>query len=116
VSDESGVQQVYVQSFPALGAKWQVSSAGGTQPRWARDGKEIYYLAPDGKLMAATVTAGETFEVRGTEALFATTLYAAALRQTYAVAPDGRFLLNARVSTSNAPLTVVLNWPALLKK
>jgi Tol biopolymer transport system component len=116
VSDESGSPQVYVQSFPALGAKSQISNAGGTQPRWARDGKELYYLAPDGKLMAAAVSAEGTFEVRGTEALFATTLDTTASRQTYAVAPDGRFLLNARVSTSNAPLTLVLNWPALLKK
>jgi serine/threonine protein kinase/Tol biopolymer transport system component len=116
VSDESGSPQVYVRSFPALGAKSQVSSAGGIQPRWARDGKEVYYLAPDGKLMAAAVSTEGTFEVRGTEALFATTLDTTAPRQTYAVAPDGRFLLNARVSTSNAPLTLVLNWPALLKK
>jgi Tol biopolymer transport system component len=116
VSDESGSPQVYVQSFPALGAKSQISNAGGMQPRWARDGKELYYLAPDGKLMAAAVSAEGTFEVRGTEALFATTLDTTAPRQTYAVAPDGRFLLNARVSTSNAPLTLVLNWPALLKK
>jgi serine/threonine protein kinase/Tol biopolymer transport system component len=116
VSDESGSPQIYVQSFPALGAKLQVSSAGGMQPRWARDGKELYYLAPDGKLMAAAVSTEGTFEVRGTEALFATTLDTTATRQTYAVAPDGRFLLNAHVSTSSAPLTLVLNWPALLKK
>jgi serine/threonine protein kinase/Tol biopolymer transport system component len=116
VSDESGMSQVYVQSFPERGGKWQVSSAGGTQPRWARDGKELYFLAPDRKLMAAAVAESDGFEVRGVEPLFATTLDLSALRQTYAVAPDGRFLLNAPVSTSSAPLIVVLNWPALLKK
>ena len=116
VSDESGVSQIYVQSFPEHGGKWQVSGNGGTQPRWARDGKELYFLAPDRKLMAATVAAGDGFEVRGIEPLFATTLDPGAQRQTYAVAPDGRFLLNVPVATSSAPLVVVLNWPALLKK
>jgi Tol biopolymer transport system component len=116
VSDESGVPQIYVQSFPGLSGKWQVSNAGGTQPRWAHDGTELYYLAPDRKLMAVSVTTGDTFEVRGTEALFATSLDVGDQRQTYSVAPDGRFLLNVPVGTSTAPLTVVLNWPALLKK
>ncbi len=116
VSDESGLPQVFVQSFPERGGKWQVSADGGTQPRWSRDGKEIYFLAPDRKLMAATVAASDGFEVRGIEPLFATTLDVGADRQTYAVAPDGRFLLKVPLATSSAPLIVVLNWTALLKK
>ena len=62
VSDESGSLQVYVQSFPTLTGKWQISTDGGTQPRWSRDGTELFYLAPDRKLMAVTVTTADTFE------------------------------------------------------
>jgi Tol biopolymer transport system component/predicted Ser/Thr protein kinase len=116
VSTESGAPQIYVQSFPERGGKWQVSAAGGTQPRWARDGKELYFLAPDRRLMAVAVAASDGFEVRGIEPLFATTLDVGAPRQMYAVAADGRFLLNAPVATSSAPLVVVLNWTTRLKK
>jgi serine/threonine protein kinase len=116
VSDESGMSQVYVESFPDSAGKVPVSAGGGTQPRWSRDGKELYFLAPDRKLMAAKIAASDVLEVHGVEPLFETTLDLSAQRQTYAVAPDGRFLLNVPVSTSGAPLVVVLNWTALLKK
>ena len=120
VSDESGAPQVYVQSFPALAEKRQVSISGGTQPRWRRDGRELFYLAPDRKLMAVTVKAG----AKGTgmyaevpRTLFETALDSAALRQTYSVAADGqRFLLNSPVDTAAPPMTIVLNWPLLLKR
>jgi Tol biopolymer transport system component len=120
VSDESGAPEVYVQSFPALAEKRQVSISGGTQPRWRRDGRELFYLAPDRKLMAVTVKAG----AKGTgmyaevpRTLFETALDSAALRQTYSVAADGqRFLLNSPVDTAAPPMTIVLNWPLLLKR
>src|SRR5262249_13050531 len=57
VSNESGPYQVYIQSFPTSGGKWQVSIGGGAQPQWRRDGKELFYLAPDRKLMAVELTA-----------------------------------------------------------
>jgi Tol biopolymer transport system component/predicted Ser/Thr protein kinase len=115
VSDESGSPQVYVQSFPTLTGKWQVSTDGGTQPKWRRDGKELFYLARDRKLMAVTIKAGGTFEADAPRPLFETRLEVGDLRQTYAVSADGnRFLLNAPIETSAPPLTVVLNWPALL--
>jgi len=117
VSDESGAPQVYVQSFPTLGGQRQVSAAGGTQPRWRRDGKELFYLAPDRKLMAVTVRTGATFDADAPRALFQTALDLNEVRQTYDVAPDGqRFLLNTRVDEGAPPITVVLNWLALLKK
>jgi eukaryotic-like serine/threonine-protein kinase len=117
VSDESGSQQVYVQSFPTLGGQRQISREGGTQPRWRRDGTELYYLAPDGKLMAVTVKTGATFEADAPRTLFQTELNVGALRQSYAVSADGqRFLLNTSLEASSPPMTVVLNWPALLKK
>ena len=54
-SNESGRYEIYVRGFPQTGGKWLVSVAGGTQPRWRRDGREIYYVAPDNKLMAVEV-------------------------------------------------------------
>jgi eukaryotic-like serine/threonine-protein kinase len=117
VSDESGSQQVYVQSFPTLGGQRQISREGGNQPRWRRDGKELFYLAPDRKLMAVTVKTGATFEADAPRTLFQTELDVTALRQSYAVSADGqRFLLNTSAEAGSPPLTVVLNWPALLKK
>ena len=117
VSDESGGPQVYVQSFPTLTGKVQISAAGGTQPRWNHNGKELFYLARDRKLIAVAVKTGPTFEVSAPHALFGTSLNADALRQTYSVSSDGqRFLLNTPLDTASSPLTVVLNWPGLLKK
>jgi Tol biopolymer transport system component len=117
VSDESGSQQVYVQSFPTLGGQRQISTEGGTQPRWRRDGKELFYLAPDRKLMAVPVKTGATFESDAPRALFQTALNVTELRQSYAVSADGqRFLLNAPLETESPPMTVVLNWTGLLKR
>lgn len=114
-SDESGRKEIYVQSFPGPGGKWQVSASGGEQPRWRRDGRELYYVGPDGLLMAASIAAaagGPALEVDAPVALFATCLAPAlAFKQEYAVAADGRFLLNALVGdTTPAPITLILNW------
>jgi eukaryotic-like serine/threonine-protein kinase len=115
VSEESGVSQVYVQAFPMQSGKVAVSTAGGVQPRWRPDGKELFYLAPDRKLMAVTVKANTTFEVDTPRPLFQTTLDLTAFRQTYEVSADGsRFLLNTPIERVAQPLTVVLNWPALM--
>jgi Tol biopolymer transport system component len=117
VSDESGGPQIYVQSFPMQTGKWQISTDGGTQPRWRRDGKELFYLGPDQKLMAVTAKSGNTFETEAPRMLFQTALNVTDPRQTYAVAADGqRFLLNTPVETASPPMTIVLNWQALLKK
>jgi Tol biopolymer transport system component len=117
VSDESGSLQIYVQSFPELTGKWQISTDGGSQPRWRRDGKELFYVSPDRKLMAVIVKSGATFEAEGSRALFETTLPAVANRQTYSVSADGqRFLLNAPLETESQPMTIVLNWTGLLKR
>jgi Tol biopolymer transport system component len=121
-SNESGAYQVYVQSFPAAGGKWQVSANGGVQPRWRHDGKELFYLAPDNKLMSVAVRAGATFEAGTPQALFQTRTYGlapnSAYSQQYDVTANGqRFLLNLDMSDVTAtPLTVVLNWTAGRKK
>src|SRR5262249_6998124 len=70
VSDESGRNEVYVQSFPRGGGKRLVSTGGGSSPRWRRDGRELFYYAGDGKLMAAPVRSGESFEIGSVVSLF----------------------------------------------
>src|SRR5262249_35083715 len=72
VSDESGRSEVYVQTFPLSTAKWQVSAEGGSQPLWRRDGKEMFYIAPDGQLMAVPVSTGVAFEAGTPKPLFRT--------------------------------------------
>jgi eukaryotic-like serine/threonine-protein kinase len=118
-SDESGQFEVYVQSFPGGGGKRQVSTNGGNYPRWRRNGRELFYYAGDGKLMAVPVRSSESFEVGATVSLFE--FRAGSLTVTlapYAVTADGeRFLINAVVEMEqNAPLTVVTNWAAEVKK
>jgi Tol biopolymer transport system component len=117
-SEESGQWQVYVISFPTGEQKRQISINGGTQPRWRQDGKELYYLAPDGKMMAVDVT---TFSGIGSgipRALFDTGLVVEPTLDQYAVTPDGqRFLLLKPVAgAAPTPITVVVNWAASLQK
>jgi hypothetical protein len=119
VSDASGRNEVYVQSFPGGGGKRKVSTGGGNSPRWRRDGRELFYYAGDGKLMATPVRSGESFEVGAPVSLFEFRAGNVLLNGTpYAVTADGQcFLINAVVETEpNAPLTVVVNWAAGVKK
>lgn len=120
VSDESGRAEVYVQTFPVSGGKWQISSSGGDQPAWRRDGKELFYLAADKKIMAVGVKAGSTFESEAPRPLIQTRVRDNTLtgdRNSYAVTSDGqRFLVVTPVSNSSpSPITVVLNWHSDLK-
>jgi Tol biopolymer transport system component len=71
-SDETGRSEIYVQPVPPSGAKWQISSTGGTQPSWRRDGKELFYLAADRNLMAAAIASGATLQAGVPKALFET--------------------------------------------
>ena len=119
-SDETGRFEVYVRSFPDGGGKRQVSTGGGSAPRWRRDGRELFYYAGDGKLMVAPVISGESFDTGAASPLFefraGTILFT--FLPPYAVTADGqRFLINTVVETEpNAPLTVVTNWTAGVKK
>jgi serine/threonine protein kinase len=123
-SDESGKDEVYVAPFPGPGGKRQISTAGGTFPRWRRDGKEIFYLSPDNKLMAAEVNGqGTTLQVGAARVLFdarpgALTLTPLTFGYQYDVTADGqRFLVNTLVEQkASSPITVVINWTAGLKK
>ena len=117
-SNESGRSEVYVQSFPPSGGKWQVSTGGGAQPHWRRDGKELFYVAADRKLMAVDVKFGSTFETSAPKALFQTQVVRYEAPNRYVVIGDGRrFLVNSPVEeVSQTPITVVLNWNAALKR
>jgi Tol biopolymer transport system component len=117
-STESGSPEVYVRKFPAAGGERQISTRGGAQPRWRRDGKELFYLAPDGKLMAVAVNAGTAgIETSPPRELFNTGIAGSFLerRNQYVVTRDGqRFLVNISAEDeSSAPITVVMNWDAV---
>jgi eukaryotic-like serine/threonine-protein kinase len=119
-SDESGRDEVYVQSFPVAGNKVLISTEGGTQPRWRRDGKELFYLAADGKLMALEVKGGSTLKAGVPKALPLKAGLAELHREgrRYAVAADGqRFLIHAATKTATPDvIDVVLNWTTGLKR
>jgi Tol biopolymer transport system component len=112
-SNESGRPEVYVQTFPAGGGKWQVSTSGGLLPQWQGDGRELFYMSTDRKLMAVDVKRGATFEAGLPKALFDL----AAVRgyvNDYAAATDGRRFLLLRTLQASAPepFSVVVNWTA----
>jgi Tol biopolymer transport system component len=111
-SDESGRNEIQVQRFPSDAAKWQVSTTGGSLARWRSDGRELFYMSADGVLMSVGVTAA------GRDARFGPPTPLASIPRNFDVAPDGqRFLGLAPVEEREAsPVTVIANWPALLRK
>ena len=117
-STDSGRMEVYLQNFPTPSGRWQVSTDGGLQPKWRPDGKELYYLGLDSRLMAVPVTLGALAEVGKPVQLFPTRVEPATglVWHQYDVTRDGqRFLINTPEIIRSA-VTVVLNWPALLKQ
>jgi eukaryotic-like serine/threonine-protein kinase len=126
VTDDAGPNQIkiYVQPFPSGGGKFQISGiAGGTHPRWRRDGKEIFYLASDGKLMAVDVRTTPAFEAGQPKALFDSRLIALGLNSgiRYVTSADGmRFLINGppanATAATEAGITVVVNWQAAVAR
>jgi eukaryotic-like serine/threonine-protein kinase len=120
-SNESGGWDVYIRRFPGPGGHSQVSTGGGISPRWRHDGKELYYIGLDSRLMAAPITkAGATLGAGTPVALFQTRIVGgstlSSLRPQYDVAPDGRFLINTTIEdTAISPTTLVLNWKPPVK-
>jgi eukaryotic-like serine/threonine-protein kinase len=114
--EESGQPQVYVVPFPGPGGKWQVSSVGGAYPKWRGDGRELFYLAPDGSMMAVTVDGTTSaFRAEAPRALFRVPV-ASLIGYQYAVTKDGqRFLVNTAIPAP-IPVTVVTDWTSTLKK
>jgi eukaryotic-like serine/threonine-protein kinase len=123
-SDESGRYEIYVRRFspdsPAegtdTGGKWQVSYSGGIEPRWSTDGKKLYYLTLDWKVMEVEVSTNPAFRAGTPKLLFQGPLQRGITHGRYTV--DGkRFLFRAPVEqTAQAPFTVVLNWQSALKR
>ncbi len=116
-SNESGRPEVYVRPFPKGEEKWQISSAGGAWPRWRRDGREIFYVAPDGTITAVAVSLGPRFSASPPVPLFKTTIRPLSFNQYGGAAPydisrDGsRFLVNTvEKPGAVAPLRAILNW------
>jgi serine/threonine protein kinase len=122
-SDESGQREVYVQPFPSGEGKWKVSIAGGEQPRWRGDGKELFFVGADSKMMSvavkATLGAKLSFEPATPQPLFETHLAQPPANNVfeYDVTRDGkRFLLDSTGSASGPTLNVEVNWQSGLKK
>ncbi len=117
-TDESGRHEVVVVSFPDPTERRNVSTSGGAQPRWRSDGKELYFVASDGRLMAAPITIarqahGSRIEVGAPVSLFQTLMVgagAATVTTQYAVSRDGRFLISQPAESATTPLTLILNW------
>ena len=125
-SDQSGRREVYVRPYPTAEGKWTISVAGGQAPRWRGDGKELFFEAADGKMMAVPVKASggpkPTFEAGTPVALFEAHMVHPAIDTNfeYDVTADGkRFLINTvsgPTATSSSPLIVVVNWNVESKK
>jgi Tol biopolymer transport system component len=124
-SNESGRNEIYIRPFAAPAAsgaaanaaagQWQVSTAGGIFPRWRPDGKELYYIGPNGEMMAAPITAtGTTLEPGAPVALFPTRIFGGGgdngQGRQYDVARDGRFLINTVLDDASSPITLLQNW------
>jgi dipeptidyl aminopeptidase/acylaminoacyl peptidase len=122
-SNESGRFEIYVVPFPSLESKLPASSGGGTEVRWRRDGKELFYLSVDDKLMSVPVTPsanGKTLKIGAASALFSTNalgLEPAHDGQSYEVSSDGkRFLMYSGVQEKiNSPITLILHWKPAAK-
>ncbi len=117
-SNESGRNEVYVQSYPGPGRTWQVSTSGGTDAHWRPDGKELYYRSLDQKLMAVDVQTGETFQAGIPRALFQAQIATGAASTKYLPDRSGQKFLFVAPTARDAltPTTVVLNWFAALGK
>jgi hypothetical protein len=119
-SNETGRDEVYVQSFPTLGVKYQVSSQGGVEPQWRRDGGELFYI--EGRtLMAVTIKlpapSNDALQIGGPKPLFRLPFVETFVGRSYDVSNDGqRFLTAASADGPAPPITVVLNWHLQLKR
>jgi Tol biopolymer transport system component/predicted Ser/Thr protein kinase len=114
-SDESGQSEVYVRSFPEPREKLRISTSGGVYPQWGSDGREVFYQSRDGRLMIVTLKlVGASWEASLPRELFAFQAFGGG--SPYEATPDGQRFLTGGTSASPEPLTVIVNWPALLKK
>jgi serine/threonine-protein kinase len=119
-SDESGSFEIYVRPFPeTAAAKWQVSTAGGAEPTWSSNGRELFYINGRGEMVAAEIQSGPKFSVGKQRVLFPVTQFSRpGPIPSYTVTPDDKRFLLVREgeSTQQSELIVAENWLELLKK
>ena len=115
-SDDQGKLEVYVQPFPATGDKWQISTNGGESPVWRSDGKELYYISADQKLMAVEVKPGGSFEASAPRVLFNLAPVRASGGFTVTAAGDRFLFVTEPEEAASLQFTVVTNWTAEAKK
>jgi Tol biopolymer transport system component len=112
--------QLFVRRFPDTGEQWQISTAGGTDPKWSRDGQTLFFTAFDGKVMSVAVRAGESLITSPPQILFQSDVAAMpeGLSSPVAGISDDaqRFLVIAKTETRDTPFQVVLNWPEMVPK
>ena len=115
-SNETGRYEIYVRPFNGTGPQLPISTAGGVYPRWSRDGKELYYIAPDASMMAVRIRAtSTTLDAEAPKALFKTRRLGGGVNvigngPQYDVAADGRFLISVDADSGAVPITLLLNW------
>ena len=112
--------EVFAIRFPPTGERWQISTNGGVQPRWRSDGRELYYLGPDGQVMVVSLPDGDPTKARTPEPLFGLRLDPSPAFDQYAPLPDAqRFIVRRQLrpgGADTAPLHVIVNWPETLSK
>jgi hypothetical protein len=112
-SFDSGRYEIYVQTFPPSHQRWHISTAGGTQPAWRSDGRELFYLGLDRKLMAVDITTTPRFHPGVPRPLFRLAGPTGPVRNSYSPSRDGqRFLVNSYVEDTTSAIAVLLNWTA----
>jgi serine/threonine protein kinase/Tol biopolymer transport system component len=115
-SDESGRFEIYIDTFPERHGKVRISANGGMVARWGAGGRELFYVSPESKLMAVSLKAGSAAEPSTPRELFTLDVFDPDV-SPYEVAPDGQsFLTIGTPAHASEPLTLIVNWPALLKK
>jgi Tol biopolymer transport system component len=116
-SDETGRYEIYIRSFPEPRGKFQISTGGGQYPQWGAAGRELFFVSPDHKLMAVSLRLGtDSLDASPPRELFALPSVDTGW-SPYDTASDGqRFLVRTTAGQAAPPLTVIVNWPALLKK
>ncbi len=116
-SRESGRAEVYVTNFPQPKGKWQISNAGGHQPRWSSDGKALFYMGIDRTLMKVPITLhGDTIDIGAAQSYLNTKAITLRFGGAYDLARDGRVLVNSSVGEDTRTITMVVNWSSPLKK
>jgi Tol biopolymer transport system component len=109
-TNESGRWEVYVAGFPAFTSKRQISSGGGTQPQWRADGRELFYVAPDGSMMSVHVDTRAEFTTSAPTRLFTSTITPSPGVPRYGVSRDGQRFLALEPVGGVTSFTFVLNW------